>query len=109
MFTTLATGGMLADGAEVVTREQVEAQLEGLRSVDALTAGINGAKMRQRAEEDWRELLDEKVCPWSPVPLLEDLLDDPSWTEIDVSPGAVVDNFLAVSQQIMDDFDATQT
>ena len=104
LFTALANGGMLNNGVTRVQRGQVSDALHSLSSAEAMTGPLQDPEMKKRAELDWRELQPD-VCEWSPIPLLEALLKDESWAEIDVSPRAIIDSFAARVRELAEHVD----
>ena len=89
------------------SRSELEVLLAPLRDPKAAADVFAAPADRRQAIEEHRELLR---CDWSPVPLLDAIFgakptffqrifgktppEPPEWTEVDLSPGAIVDAFL---------------
>ena len=97
-FAALADTAWANDGLTVVRLDELEDLFGDMRSAEAMASGIEDPVLRQKMRVDWQELLG---CPWSPVPLLDDLLADESWTEVDVSAEAIVRSFCRAADELM--------
>lgn len=98
VFTALATAGILKTDVGKLTRQDLQDRRTRLSNPATMAADLEAPDLRKRAIEEWQEVLDS---PLSLIPLLEDLLADPDWEEIDPSPEAIVHAFSARAKELM--------
>jgi len=96
VFAALANAGRV-DLPERVTRSDLERRFARLRDPEAMAALLDDPDERARAVLEHRELLD---CPWSPLPLLDDLFADEGWEELDLTPAHVVECYAARMEEL---------